>query len=70
VTIRKNEIITALNKPKSFILALVEVAESAQISNNNCTVRYVGRRLPRHSDFGVTSMSFGWQKLWDLGQEM
>jgi superfamily II DNA or RNA helicase len=70
VTIRKNEIITALNKPKSFILALVEVAESAQLSNNNCTVRYVNRRLPRHSDFAVTSVSFSWQKLWNLGQEM
>ncbi|MBD2006931.1 protein NO VEIN domain-containing protein [Funiculus sociatus] len=70
VTITKNQIITALNKPNDFILALVEVPESTQLSNNNCTVRYIYRRFPRHSGFAVTSMNFGWQQLWNLGKEM
>ncbi|MBD1882999.1 helicase-related protein [Microcoleus vaginatus] len=36
VTVTKNEIITALNKPDSYILALVEVSESTQLSLNDC----------------------------------
>lgn len=64
VTVTKNEIITALNKPDSYILALVEVSESTQLSLNNCTVRYVQRPFQQKPDFAVTSVNYSWSELW------
>ena len=64
VTVTKNEIITALNKPDSYILALVEVSESTQLSLNNCTVRYVERPFQQKPDFAVTSVNYSWSELW------
>lgn len=68
VTVTKNEIITALNKPDSYILALVEVSESTQLSLNNCTVRYVQRPFQQKPDFAVTSVNYSWSELWCRGQ--
>jgi hypothetical protein len=68
VTVTKNEIITALNKPDSYILALVEVSESTQLSLNNCTLRYVQRPFQQKPDFAVTSVNYSWQELWCRGQ--
>jgi hypothetical protein len=68
VTVTKNEIITALNKPDSYILALVEVSDSAELSLNNCTVRYVERPFQQKPDFAVTSVNYNWQELWSRGQ--
>jgi len=53
VTITKNEILTALNKPEQFILAVVEVAgeEAAKIT-------YVREPFGREPDFGVTSVNY------------
>lgn len=57
VTITKNEIMTGLNKPDAFILALVEVdGERAK------AVRYVRTPFGREPDFGVTSVDY------DLGE--
>ncbi|MEG4031545.1 MULTISPECIES: helicase-related protein [unclassified Microcoleus] len=70
VTVTKNEIITALNKPDSYILALVEVSDSAQLSLNNCTVRYVHRPFQQTPDFAVTSVNYSWSELWVQGKEM
>lgn len=64
VTVTKNEIITALNKPDSYILALVEVSESTQLSLNNCTLRYVQRPFQQKPDFAVTSVNYSWSELW------
>ena len=64
VTVTKNEIITALNKPDSYILALVEVSESTQLSLNDCTLRYVQRPFQQKPDFAVTSVNYSWSELW------
>ena len=58
VTITKNEILTALNKPEQFILAVVEVdgEEAAKIT-------YMREPFTREPDFGVTSVNY---KLDDL----
>lgn len=57
VTITKNEILTALNKPESFILALVEV------EGDRATPRYVRTPFIREPDFGVTSVNYNLREL-------
>jgi superfamily II DNA or RNA helicase len=57
VTVTKNEIITALNKPDDFILALVEVNGSAALP------RYVRTPFGREPDFGVTSVTYDLKEL-------
>jgi len=57
VTVTKNEILTALNKPEQFILAIVEV------DGDSCIVRYVREPFTREPDFAVTSVNY---KLSDL----
>jgi superfamily II DNA or RNA helicase len=57
VTVTKNEILTCLNKPEDYILAIVEVdGDAAQ------GPRYVRRPFRREPDFGVTSVNY------DLGE--
>ena len=57
VTVTKNEILTGLNKPDDFILALVEVDGAA------AAPRYVRRPFGREPDFGATAVVY---KLGDL----
>jgi hypothetical protein len=57
VTLTKNEILTALNKPESWILALVRVPPEAT-SPKECAVRYVRSPFQREPDFGVTSVNY------------
>jgi len=52
VTVTKNEILTALNKPEEFILAVVEV------DGEQVTPRYVHSPFQREPDFGVTSVNY------------
>ena len=53
VTVTRNEILTALNKPDAFILAIVEV------TNDSAGVpRYVREPFKREPDFGVTSVTY------------
>lgn len=52
VTITKNEILTALNKPDQFILAIVEVDGEAT------TPCYVRQPFNQEPDFAVTSVNF------------
>jgi hypothetical protein len=56
VTITKNEILTALNKPDEFILAIVEV------DGETAKPHYVRQPFQREPDFGVTSVNY------DLGE--
>ena len=52
VTVTKNEILTALNKPDDFILALALVdGESVQLG-------YVRQPFQKEPDFGVTSVNY------------
>ncbi len=52
VTITNHEILTALNKPKDFIPALVEV------DGDHSTSRYIRGPFQREPDFGVTSVNY------------
>ena len=60
VTITKTEILTSLNKPEQFVLALVEVEE-----NDEGTVSYLREPFagPEEALFGVTSVNFSLKEL-------
>lgn len=64
VTVTKNEILTALNKPDDFILALVGVDGDTAVG-----IRYVKKPFGREPDFGVTSVNYNWDELWGRGKE-
>jgi superfamily II DNA or RNA helicase len=53
ITVTRNEILTALNKPEEFILAVVEVDGDTALSP-----RYIRRPFGREPDFGVTSVTY------------
>ncbi len=58
VSVTRNEILTALNQPEQFILALVEVGDD----NRAREPRYVRQPFSKEPDFGVTSVNY------DLGE--
>jgi hypothetical protein len=58
LTITKNEILTALNKPDEFILAIVPVD-----GDSPGTPRHVRRPFQREPDFGVTSVNYDLDEL-------
>jgi hypothetical protein len=62
VTITRNEILTGINSPEQFILALVEVENSQ--ARSQC---YVRNPFEKEPDFGVTSVNYDWKKLWQRG---
>jgi len=57
VTITKNEILTALNKPDEFILAI------GIIDGDNVDLHYVSCPFKREPDFGVTSVNYDLREL-------
>ncbi|NLX95051.1 MAG: DUF3883 domain-containing protein, partial [Rhodopirellula sp.] len=57
VTVTKNEILTALNKPEEFILAIVE------LDGETAKVHYVRKPFQREPDFGVTSCNYAIEEL-------
>lgn len=61
VTVTKSEILTGLNEPDHFVLALVAVDGDAT------DVRYLRHpfRVSEDSLFDVTSVNFGWDEMWD-----
>ena len=58
VTISKTQILTALNKPKSFILAIVEVD-----GGTTKEPRYIRQPFQKEPDFGVTSINYNLREL-------
>jgi len=62
VTLTKNEILTGLNKPEDFILALVE------IDGDRATPRYVRWSFQREPDFGVMSVNYDLEELLARGE--
>jgi len=58
VTVTKNEILTSLNKPEDFILAMVAFHE-----DGGHEVRYLRRPFQREPDFGVTSVNYDFADL-------
>ena len=63
VTITKNEILTALNKPEDFILAI------AVIDGEVADLRYVRKPFTREPDFGATSVNYELAALLALSEE-
>ena len=63
VTITKNEILTGLNKPEQFILAL------AILDPDQEAVRYVRMPFEKEPDFNATSVNYDLTALLDLAQE-
>jgi superfamily II DNA or RNA helicase len=63
VTITKNEILTGLNKPEQFILALVLLDADRE------EVRYVRVPFEKEPDFKATSVNYDLDKLLALAQE-
>lgn len=64
ITVTRNEILTSLNKPDSFILALVEF-----LNGGDHRVRYVRRPFRREPDFGVTSVNYDLAELLARAEE-
>jgi superfamily II DNA or RNA helicase len=64
ITVTKNEILTSLNKPDDFILALVEFQDDGKHR-----VRYLRRPFQREPDFGVTSVNYNFADLFERGAE-
>ncbi|GEM82442.1 helicase-related protein [Meiothermus hypogaeus] len=64
ITVTKNEILTSLNKPDDFILALVEFQDDGKHR-----VRYLRRPFQREPDFGVTSVNYNFADLFKRGVE-
>jgi superfamily II DNA or RNA helicase len=64
LTVTKNEILTSLNKPDDFILALVEFQE-----DGGHRVRYLRRPFGREPDFGVTSVNYDFSALLARAEE-
>jgi hypothetical protein len=63
VTITKNEILTGLNKPEQFILALVILDPDKE------TVRYARVPFEKEPDFRATSVNYDLAALLALAQE-
>ena len=67
VTVTRNEILTSLNEPDRWLLALVEVQPEGGEE-----VRYLHRPFEAGTAdylFDVTSVNFDWKALWAKGQE-
>ncbi|MDI9470065.1 MAG: DUF3883 domain-containing protein [Bacillota bacterium] len=70
VTVTKNEILTALNKPDQFILAIVQVdlSAGAQAGDRQVVdITYVREPFGREPDFGVTSVNYRLPELINKG---
>ena len=57
VTVTKNEILTALNKPDDFFLAIVEV------DGDSSNTHYIRRPFEREPEFAVTSVTYNIRRL-------
>ena len=64
VTVSKTQILTALNKPDSFILAIVIVENEAAKE-----IRYIKEPFEKDLDFGVTSVNYSLKELLDRSEK-
>jgi len=58
ITVTKNEILTALNKPKDFILAIVQFRD-----DGSSRVRYVRQPFTKEPEWAQTSTNYNVEKL-------
>ena len=64
VTVTRNEILTSLNKPEDYILAIVEF-----LDRDTHRVHYIRRPFRREPDFGVTSVNYSLAELIVRGEK-
>ncbi len=64
ITVTRNEILTSLNKPDDYILAIVEF-----LDENDHRVHYIRRPFRREPDFGVTSVNYALAELLTRAEE-
>lgn len=64
VTITKKEIITALNQPEQYILALVKISPETPPE-----IRYISQPFQQPPDLGVNSVNYNWEDLWNRGDD-
>jgi len=64
LTVTRNEILTSLNKPDDYILAVVEF-----LGGGEHKVHYIRRPFRREPDFGVTSVNYDFEELLERGEE-
>ena len=64
VTVTKNEILTALNKPEDFILGIVEF-----LDGGDHRVHYLRQPFQKEPDFDVTSVNYKLNELINTGRE-
>jgi hypothetical protein len=64
VTVTKNEILTSLNKPDDFVLAIVEF-----LDEERHRAHYLPRPFRREPDFGVTSVNYDFGELLKRAEE-
>lgn len=62
VTVTKNEILTALNKPDDFFLAVVEVLFEGEKAVGK-EPHYIQKPFQREPDFAATSVNYRWREL-------
>ena len=63
ITVTRNEVLTALNKPQDFILAIVAFQK-----DGGHEVRYVREPFRREPDFGAVSVNYRLGELWGRGE--
>ena len=63
ITVTRNEVLTALNKPDDFILAIVRFDE-----DGGHDVRYVREPFRQEPDFGAVSVNYRMEELWERGE--
>jgi hypothetical protein len=62
VTVTRNEILTALNKPDDFILAI------GQVDNGQQKLVYIRRPFQQEPDFAVESVNYNLQEILGRGE--
>ena len=62
ITVTRNEVLTALNKPDDFILAIVRFQDAERHE-----LRYVRQPFAREPDFGAVSVTYRLEELWQRG---
>ena len=63
ITVTRNEVLTALNKPEDFILAIVRFGE-----DGGHEARYVRKPFRQEPDFGAVSVNYRVEELWERGE--
>ncbi len=65
ITVTKNEILTALNKPDEFLLAVVRVPSEKNAAGQLPDVRYISHPFSREPDFAASSVTYNLRDLLD-----